>query len=277
MPTQSGKADMFLQLHLDREMLVLPNPWDVASARIFEEAGFPALATTSAGIAATLGYPDNQRVSKEEMLKVVSRIANGVQVPVTADIEGGYSTTPEGIATTVREFLGTGIVGINLEDRDAAHDGVLFEVAAMCDTIRAVREMAEAEGIHLVINARTDVYLEAIGDPATRFERSIERAHAFKEAGADCIFIPGAFDETTVDQLVKAANTPVNMLLGPTPLSLDALENLGVARVSSGSGPARAALGFTRKLALQMKNENSYELMMDDAIPYAEVNSLFDE
>ncbi len=277
MPSQTDKATTFLDLHLQEELLVLPNPWDVASARIFEDAGFPALATTSAGIAATLGYPDNQRVSKGEMLDMVARITNGVRVPVTADIEGGYSATPEGTADSVREFLETGIVGVNLEDRDAARDGVLFEIERQCECIRAVREMAAAEGVHLVINARTDIFLEAIGDPATRFVRAIERAQAFKEAGADCIFVPGAFDDQTVEALVKEVDAPINILLGVTALSLSTLQDLGVARVSSGSGPARAALGFTRKLAQQMRNEHSYAYMMDEALPYAEVNALFDE
>jgi 2-methylisocitrate lyase-like PEP mutase family enzyme len=210
------------------------------------------------------------------MLDAISRIANGVKVPVTADIEGGYSTTPEGTANSVQEFLQTGIVGVNLEDRDASNDGVLFDIPLQCDCIRAVREMANAEGIHLLINARTDVFLENIGDSATRFARTIERAHAFKEAGADCIFIPGAFDEQTVGELVKEIGAPINILIGPTALSLTELQDLGVARVSSGSGPARASLGFTRKLALQMRNEKSYQLMLDNAIPYPEVNALFD-
>jgi len=276
MATQSEKADLFLKLHLDDELLVLPNPWDVGSARIFEEAGFPALATTSAGVAATMGYPDNQRVTKDEMLDAISRIASGVQVPVTADIEGGYSATPEGTAASVQEFMQTGIVGVNLEDRDAENDGVLFEIPLQCDCIRAVREMADGEAIHLVINARTDVFLENIGDQETQFERAIERAHAFMEAGADCIFIPGAFDAETVAALVKETAAPINILIGPTALDLSTLQDLGVARVSSGSGPARAAMGFTRKLAEQMRNEKSYQLMVDEAIPYPEVNALFD-
>lgn len=275
--TQAEKAQLFLKLHLQDELLVLPNPWDVASARIFEKAGFPALATTSAGMAATMGYADNQRISKKEMLSAIARIARGIDVPVTADIEGGYSSTPEGTADSVLEFLATGIVGINLEDRDATEDGVLFDTELQCDRIRAVREMTDAKGIHLVINARTDIFLEAIGDSSTRFARTIGRAHAFKEAGADCIFIPGAFDESTVGELVKETVAPVNILIGPTVLSLDTLQNLGVARVSSGSGPARAALGFTRKLAEQMRNDRSYQYMIDNAIPYAEVNALFED
>ena len=276
MPSQSEKADTFLRLHQQDPMLVLPNAWDVASARIFEETGFGAIASTSAGIAAVLGYPDNQRVSKEEMLVAVKRIAEGVKVPVTADIEGGYDTTPSGTAEVAREFLRAGVVGINIEDRDARKDAALFEIEPQAARIHAVRQMADEEGVHLVINARTDVFLEAIGDPGTRFERTIQRADAYVQAGADCIFIPGAFEAETISEFVRAIQAPINILVGPTTLSLDTLQDLGVSRVSTGSGLSRAALGFTRKLANELKVNRSLQLMQDEAIPYPEVNTLFD-
>lgn len=275
MSSQAGKAQAFLNLHHQDQMLVLPNAWDVASARIFEVEGFEAIATTSAGVAASLGYADNQMVPMDEMLGAVRRMAKGVSVPVTADIEGGYSTTAGGTADAVQQFLETGIVGINLEDRDARNPSTLFEIELQSDRIKAVREMAEDEGVHLVINARTDVFLESIGDPGSRFARTVKRSNAFMEAGADCIFIPGAFDEKTVSELLKEIQTPVNIIVGPTTLTLKQLQELGVSRVSLGSGPARAALGFTRRLAAALKNEGSYALMMDGAIPYPEVNALF--
>jgi 2-methylisocitrate lyase-like PEP mutase family enzyme len=170
--------------------LVLANAWDAISARIVEEIGFSAVATTSAGVAATLGYPDGQRVSRDEMLDVVMRIARAVQLPVTADMEAGYGWTPVEMAETARELIRAGAVGLNLEDMTGDDESSQVDLPLQVEKIRAIREASAAAGVPLVINARTDIYLTPIGPAETRFERTVERLRAYAKAGADCVFSP---------------------------------------------------------------------------------------
>ncbi len=158
-PGQAQRAEDFLALHHGPRLLVLPNAWDVVSARLYEVEGFAAVGTTSAGISSTLGYPDGERVTRFEMIDVVSRIANRISLPVSADIEAGYATAPEGVARTAEAALRVGAVGINLEDASPATGHGLFAEELQAHRLHAIREMATAAGIHLVINARTDVYL----------------------------------------------------------------------------------------------------------------------
>jgi len=184
---QSEKAELLRRLHHGPEILVLPNAWDCASARIFYQAGFPAIASTSAGLANSLGYPDGQRIPREDMLAAVKRIAACVNVPVTADLEAGY----EDIAKTTAGLVDSGAVGLNLEDLDYRGTGGLLEIGEQVQKIEAVRRIGDELGVKLVINARTDVYLAQIGEPESRFGRAGDRLRAYIEAGADCVFLPG--------------------------------------------------------------------------------------
>jgi 2-methylisocitrate lyase-like PEP mutase family enzyme len=273
--TQTELARQFLALHDGRKILVLPNAWDVASARIFEEAGFPAVGTSSAGIANALGYPDGQKISRSEMLAVVYRIAMAVRIPVTADVEGGYGAKPEDATQTAREVLAAGAVGMNLEDlADGRHDA-LADVSLQKEKIRAVVETSARAGVPLVLNARTDVFLAGIGAPETRLARTIERLNAYRDAGAQCLFAPGVKDKETIAQLVSGVRGPLNILaIAGTPPVAD-LEKLGVARVSVGSGPMRATLGLIARIARQLREEGSFSLMTDGAMTYADANRLF--
>jgi 2-methylisocitrate lyase-like PEP mutase family enzyme len=175
---QARKAEELRKLHGGPKVLVLPNAWDVASARVLEELGFPAIATTSAGVAFALGYPDGQRVSREEMLDVVARVARAVRVPVTADMEAGYGSTPKDMAETAKAIVAAGAVGLNLEDVTGDTESSQVDMALQVEKIRVIREASAALGVSLVINARTDVYLMPIGPEATRFERTVERLRA---------------------------------------------------------------------------------------------------
>jgi 2-methylisocitrate lyase-like PEP mutase family enzyme len=258
------KAELFRALHYGPDILVLPNAWDCASARIFEEAGFPAIATTSAGIANAMGYPDCQRIPGEEMLAVVKRIAGCVAVPVTADLEGGYGD----IAWTVARLVESGAIGLNLEDAER-------DTQQHAQIIATARSVGREMGIHVVINARTDLYLAGIGDPASRFERACERSRAYAAAGADCVFIPGVRDEETIRRFVEALHFPLNFLAVPGLPPVQRLKELGVARVSVGSGIARAAMAVTRRIALEVKTTGSFDGMAD-AFPYSEANRLFE-
>jgi len=273
MESQANKAIQFRQLHRGPGVLILPNAWDVASARIFEDAGFPAIATTSAGIAFSLGYPDGQRIPREEMLARIGRIARAVHVPVTADIEAGYGSSAEAAATTTLELIQAGAVGMNLEDASGNPDEPLIDLQLAVEKIKAAREAAAQLHAQIVVNARTDVYLLPGGNPDADYSEALRRLVAYREAGADCVFAPGLKDAETIGRLVKAVNCPLNILAGPGTPSISELEKLGVARVSLGSGPMRATLGLLRRAAAELKTSGTYSAM-EGAVPYAEVNKL---
>jgi 2-methylisocitrate lyase-like PEP mutase family enzyme len=270
---QKSKAEAFRFQHHGSKTLILPNVWDVASARIIEEAGFPAIATTSAGIAFSLGYPDGEKISREEMLARVARIARAVKVPVTADVESGYGSRPEDAEETARQVIAAGAVGMNLEDSTGDPQHPLADMSLQLERIRAVREADAKAGLALVLNARTDVYLDQVGAPETRYDETLRRSAAFREAGADCVFVPGIRDAETIARLVKDLKCPVNILAGPGSLSIEDLEKLGVARVSLGSAPMRATLGLLRRAAQELKASGSYAAL-EGAPPHAEVNKL---
>jgi 2-methylisocitrate lyase-like PEP mutase family enzyme len=274
-PSQSDLARRFLAMHDGRKILVLPNAWDVASARIFEEAGFPAIGTSSAGIAFALGYPDGQKISRGEMLEVVRRIASAVRIPVTADVEAGYGDSPEDAARTAQDVLAAGAVGMNLEDANHERPDLLVDLSLQSEKISAVVETCARAGISFVLNARTDVFLAGIGPAETQLARSIERLNAYRDAGAQSLFIPGVRDKETIAQLARGVHGPLNVLAVAGTPPVGDLEKLGVARVSVGSGPMRATLGLITRIARQIRDEGSFALMADGALPYADANRLF--
>ena len=271
MEKQKVKADAFRAMHRGARILLLPNAWDVASARVFAQSGFGAIATTSAGIAFTLGYPDGQRISREEMLAVVRRIAAGVQVPVTADVEAGYGNRPEDAARTAREVAQAGAVGMNLEDATGNAQHPLLDLTLQVERVKAVVEAARE--FPMVLNARTDVYLLQLDAPEKRYDAALLRLAAYRDAGADCVFVPGLRDAETIGRLVKDLQCPVNILAGPGFPSVPELQKLGVARVSVGSGAMRATLGLLRRLAEELKTAGTYGAL-EGAISYADVNQM---
>jgi 2-methylisocitrate lyase-like PEP mutase family enzyme len=275
MAHEQAKAASFRVLHSGREILLLPNVWDVASARLIEESGFKAAATSSAGIAFSLGYPDGQRISREEMLAVIARIAKAVRVPVTADVEAGYGKTPEDAGRTARAVAEAGAVGMNLEDAIGDSPSVLVELPLQLEKIRAVREMASRLRIPLVLNARTDMYLLQIGDPAERYDETVRRLSAFREAGADCVFAPGLRDAPTIGRLVADLKCPINILAGPGSPSVPELSKLGVARVSLGSATMRATVGCLRRIAQELRATGTYSNLAD-APTHAEMNRMME-
>ncbi|MFY9528740.1 MAG: isocitrate lyase/phosphoenolpyruvate mutase family protein [Candidatus Acidiferrales bacterium] len=274
---QAEKARKFLALHKGPKTLLLPNAWDVASARIFEEAGFPAIATTSAGVANSLGYPDGQHIRPDEMLEVVRRIAEAVSVPVTADMEAGYGQTPEEVAATAGGVLEAGAVGMNLEDTIEERPDSLADLSLQKERIRAILEVTRSAGILLVLNARSDVILAGVGEPATRAQRTIERLEAYREAGAQSLFAPGVKDKETIAQLVRGVHGPLNILATAGTPPIAELEKIGVARVSLGSGPMRATMALVARIACQLREEGTYSLFTDGAITYTEANRLFEK
>ena len=258
MPDLSQKANALRALHHTGKALLLPNIWDVASARMIEEAGFPALATTSAGIAFSLGYPDGQKIPRHEMLARVARIARAVKVPLTADVEAGYGERPEDAAQTAREVIEAGAVGMNFEDGTDDPQHPLFDLPLQLERIRAIREAALKSRVLLVLNARTDVYLAQVGPLETRYDHAVRRLQAYRDAGADCVFAPGLGDSETIARLAKDVQCPLNILAGPGSPSVTELEKLGVARVSLGSTPMRATLGLLSRMAEELKASGTY-------------------
>ena len=264
---QRAKSEQFRKLHHGPDLLVLPNAWDAISARIVEAEGFSAVASSSAGVAAVLGYPDGQKIPRTEMMFLVSKIAAAVNVPVSADIEAGYGDAVQ----TAHDVIASGAVGMNLEDMA---DDELIPLSAHLATIRAVRAAADAAGVPIVINARTDIFLARHGEAATRFDRAVERLNAFHEAGADCLFAPGVVDAETIGRLVTAVKGPLNILATAGSPTLAEMKTLGVRRVSLGSGTSRIALGALRKFARSLLDEGTFTALETDAISYAEVQRL---
>jgi 2-methylisocitrate lyase-like PEP mutase family enzyme len=272
MATQREKAEAFRKLHAGPRILVLANAWDAGSARVIVAAGAPAIATSSAGVAYALGYPDGQRIPRSEMLDMVRRIAAAVEVPVSADVEAGYGTSVESAAETARGVAAAGAIGMNLEDTGARGELLPLELAV--ERVRAGRAAAEAAGVPLVINGRTDVFGPTGPAPAERLAEAIRRANAYLAAGADCAFVPWVTDREQIGRLAREVQGPLNVLGTPASPPIPELERLGVRRVSVGSGIARAAYGLARRVAVELHGTGTYEAMGAGAIPYAEMQRL---
>jgi 2-methylisocitrate lyase-like PEP mutase family enzyme len=277
--TAAQKAQRLLELHHAPDPIVLVNVWDAASACIVEQAGFPAVATSSAALANALGKPDGQQLSWEEMLAAIRRIAGAVQVPVSADVEAGFAADPAGLERATDEVIAAGAVGVNLEDAIPGHEGrgSLYPLPEQVARIRAVRKAGEKRGIHLVINARTDAWWQEGVTPEEALRNTLERGKAYLQAGGDCIFIPGLKDPDLIRKVVNELGAPVNILAVAGTPSVPELKALGVKRVSFGSGPMRAAMGFLRRIAQEAMTRGTYGLMVENAVPYAEINGFFKE
>ncbi|WP_163505089.1 isocitrate lyase/PEP mutase family protein [Fodinicola acaciae] len=222
-------VDFFRSLHRNGQPLVLPNCWDAASARVIESAGAAAIATTSAGVAWSLGAADGNFLTREAAIALVSRVAEAVSVPVTADIEAGFADSASGVADTVKLVADAGAVGVNIEDGVA---GGLRPVAEQ------VARYSAAASAGVFVNARIDTYLRGVDNA---FEETLIRARAYVEAGVDGIFVPGVADLDVIKRFVEEISVPVNVMVGPGAPSVDALAGVGVARVSAGSAISQAA------------------------------------
>ena len=276
---QKTLAEEFLKLHHEPQILLLTNAWDVVSTKIYEQLGFRAIGTTSAGIAATLGYPDGEVMTLEENLSVVKRIIKSTNLPVSVDIEAGYSSSIEGAVKAAEAALEIGAVGVNLEDSTGNVDYPFFEVSEVVKRIKGIRSMAETRGIHLVINLRTDVYMISEDDLQIKFKRTVERANIYKEAGADCIFVPdmGDLNEKIIKEFVKKINAPLNIIAGPNIPPVKKLEEIGVSRLSFGPRPMRAMLSLLCRIKKELIEKGTYEIMSSDTLTYSEINEILIE
>lgn len=271
---QAEKARIFQQLHHSSELLVLPNAWDCVSAKLFEEAGFPAIATTSSGISWSCGYKDGEHIPPKLMKEVLGRMAQCVEVPVTADIEGAYFHDDlNAFSNYIKGIVQVGVVGINLEDIHAAKEG-LNDLDHQIEKIKIARKAGEEMGVHLFINARTD----AMDLPETSLREktiiALKRAEAYQKAGADGIFVPFVDNIDTVEKLKTGIELPLNILAHAN-LPVKKLKEFGVNRVSVGSKPILASLGFLQQLLGELKNDEEWPTLYTENPGYRHVDNWF--
>jgi len=244
------QAELLRSLHHASQPLVLPNAWDVATARAVVAAGFPVVASSSHAVAESLGFPDNDTMPPDVAFGAVARIAAAVDVPVTADVEAGYELAA---ADFIARLLGAGAVGCNLEDSDHHGSGVLVPLERQVERLQAVRQAATAAGVPVVINARVDVFIRNAGEPETRLDEAIRRGKAYLGAGADCLYPIGLTDTATIETLVRELEAPVNIWLRPNGPSRQRLAELGVARISLASGLFRRAMSEVQRALEELR------------------------
>jgi len=269
---QTEKARRFRELH-EAGTFVLPNAWDAGSAILLARAGVPAIATTSSGVSWAHGVRDGQQLSRDEAIAALAAIARAVDCPVTADLESGYGPGPDDVATAIGAAIGAGAVGANLEDRPGPGPEVLWPIGGQCARLAAAREAADRSGVPFVLNARTDVYLARVGAPADRDALVVERAAAYADAGADCVFVPGLSDPDVIARIVKAAPVPVNVLLAPgAGVSIAQLAQTGARRISTGHLIAAAAYATIQRAAQELLDGEFGTLR--GALPVAELQAV---
>ncbi len=268
--TQAAKAETFRGLHEAPEAFILPNAWDAGRARLLAAAGFPALASTSAGIAYALGRPDaSSALSREENLAATAAIAAAVDLPVSADLEAGYGQTPVAAAETIRLSAEAGAVGGSIEDVAYEPEPRLLEARFAAERIAAAAEAAEATGFAYTLTARSEAFLVGHPDPLAE---SVRRLNLFREAGAHCLYAPGVRDLDSIAVLAREVDGPLNVVMGlaGAPLSLARLEAVGVKRLSVGGCLMRTALGALRRAAEEMRDRGTFgfaaEAIADDEL-----------
>src|SRR5205809_4583885 len=243
MMDQTRKAEEFRELHRGKKLLILPNAWDVPSARVFEDEGFPAIATSSAGIMVSLGYPDGEVIERKEFVSATQRIARALSVPLSADIVSGFGATPREVVTMVKSVLQAGAVGINIEDLDHSA-GALAPLKEQLEKLKALRALRDSQSVPFVINARTDALRHAKGDDQARLEEAIRRGIAYRDAGAECVCPMGLTGATCVGTCVGWVAFRGNVMGRPATARGGELERLGVKRLSLGPSASYAALGL---------------------------------
>ncbi len=264
-------AKKFQELHKKNEMFVLPNVWNAGSAKVFEKEGFSAVATTSAGVAYAMGYPDGEDIGLNDLVNIVKQITKRVDIPVSCDFERGYSDNIKEIKQNAIKLLEAGACGFNIEDGEL--DGKsITSLDIQIEKIKALVELKKELDVDFVINARTCIFWLNLGED--KINDAIKRCNAYLEAGADCAFIPGVMDRETVEKLVDNINGPVNIILNPKFNDLKELNNIGVRRLSIGSGAVRSTYGHIIDIAKDLKN-NNVDTMLNCKFSYKDANEYF--
>jgi len=274
MVSQTERAEAFRLLHNSKRVLILPNVWDVPSARIFEDAGFPAVATSSAAVAVSLGYQDGEEISKDELFATVKKIVTRLAIPVSVDIESGFGADTEQLSATVRRVVEAGAVGVNIEDISNYENKTLFNVESQVERIRTVRSVSTLFSVPLVINARTDAYRFGAGDEKARLREAIRRSNAYAQEDADCLYPMGLVQKEAIAEFVKSVKLPVNIMARRGAPSVPELEEIGVRRLSLGPGPMYAAMGLLKRIGQELKRKGTYDSLLEGAITFDELNAL---
>ena len=273
MNPQVEKAEEFRRLHDRKNVLILPNAWDVPSARVFEDEGFPAVATSSAGMMVSLGYPDGEEIPTGEFVAVVRRVARVLSVPLSVDMVGGFGGSPSIVARSVRRVVDAGAVGINIED--FVHSTrKLLSIDKQVSRLRALVRLKDTMRIPFVINARTDALRFAAGDENKRFDEALRRAAEYRDVGVDCVYPMGLTDSTSVSRFVRALDFPINVMVRKGLPTVPELQRLGVARVSFGPSASYAAMGLLRRASREVRERGTYETLIEGAITFDELNAL---
>jgi 2-methylisocitrate lyase-like PEP mutase family enzyme len=273
MRTQAEKAETFRGLHHRDHAFIIPNPWDVGTARLLETLGFEALATTSAGFAFSIGTPDGA-VGREQMLVHAAQITAATDLPVSSDLENCYADDPQGAADTVRLAAKAGLAGCSVEDVPEGRGRGPYELSLAAERVRAAAEAAHSMPFPFTLTARAENYI--IGRPDLR--DTIARLQAFQEAGADVLYAPGLKTREEIVAVVRSVDRPVNVIMGlqGVQLNLDELSEMGVKRISVGSALSRAALSTFYRAALQMKEHKTFTFA-EDALKVRELNAMFEK
>ncbi|WP_333677330.1 isocitrate lyase/phosphoenolpyruvate mutase family protein [Dyella sp.] len=273
---QKERAESFHRLHDGPAPLMLPNAWDVASARVIENAGAKAIATTSAGMAWSLGYRDGEQMPVQQLLAGCKRICRAVKAPVTVDIERGYGREAQDTGDLVAALIQLGVVGINMEDGTLPGTQTLAHPSVLSARIACARTIARDHDLRLFINARIDTYFSQALHATAKLEETRLRALAYIDAGADGIFVPGLADLDDIATLARSLPVPLNIYAGyPGAPSSRALGEHGVRRISLGCGPMQAALAHLARMAAEAIDKGRYDTMGDRMFTVAEANGLF--
>jgi 2-methylisocitrate lyase-like PEP mutase family enzyme len=265
---QVALAEAFAALHTTDSPLVLPNAWDAGSAYLIEQAGAKAVATTSGGRAWSVGVADGGGLSRDQAVALIRDISRVVKVPITADVERGYGDTLDELRSSIAAVISAGAVGINIEDSGG---DPLYTPEEQAERIAAARAAADAFGLPLFINARTDVYLFGVGEESGRLDDVIARARVYAAAGANGLFVPGLLDLDTLRTLTAAVNLPVNVMVGPGAPAVAQLAEAGVRRISAGTALVQSAYAHTQRAAREMM-ENGTFASLEAAIDYGAIN-----
>jgi 2-methylisocitrate lyase-like PEP mutase family enzyme len=250
----AGRAKALRKLHEPGELVVVPNAFDAASAKVLEVAGFATVATSSGAMAWTAGYADGEALSFDQALELHARVARAVDVPVSFDFEGGYVGTSGGIEATIEALIGAGVAGVGLEDTNFDDsDVVLHEAEVHAELIAAAREAADRLGTPLFINGRTDLYFRGVGEPEERADEAARRLNLYAAAGADCLFAPGIADPAEIELLAGRLDGPLNVVYRPGMPSIDELGRLGVGRLTFGVSFYLAALSAVETAAQRLR------------------------
>ncbi|EQB65737.1 MAG: carboxyphosphonoenolpyruvate phosphonomutase [Thermoplasmatales archaeon I-plasma] len=271
---QQKKARQFADLHKSPRMLVLPNAWDVPSAKIFENSGFPAVATTSAGMFVSLGFPDGEEIGRRRFLSAVKIISSVLTVPLSVDAVAGFGKNLKELKLTIKGIIEAGAVGLNIEDFE--HEtGKLFPLETQLEKIRVIKDVGEEVGVDLFINARTDALRFFKGSDEEKFMEALERSKKFRDAGAGCVYPMGLVKREDIEKFVREMNGfPINVMIRNTTPTLREMEHLGVKRASFGPGAIYSAMGLLRRISSEVLNEGKTEALTKDAITYDELVAL---